>query len=469
MIIYRTTSGRVIDLWSFTPHHLAVASRLAAVVQQRAEAESRPTEKAIRDELLRSLSLLGIGQDTSIDDALRAFVLDLAPRWLSSIERPSKGMTAPSWREQLRSRIVAALGLEERGGKTTAAHQLGADPSRGGRFLEALRRPTDPTEQSRADLFNQVEHLLDLRFLRLALEEGLPSRVLDDLGRFSVDRGLRLSYREGRVLLAASRLVRFSGLKDTKDSFPQWREYRPDWSDLAWSLGAGEVDEFAVEGLAKNIARLFGINGLAASCSVLHIPRRYCSDPDVCTAFHLGFFDAHGHLPVVENPAAVYTARSPLEVLNEPRFIPSDALEDAIGLASEGPPLPVPGQWLGSPDVKRVLDRENIEAILQEARRVRRRWPLAVCVATGGAVAPTDSAGANLGDIASVIAPVPVSRLVWRDPDVAGDSEKGIGVPGASSSQSGMKLLEFFASVESQANPKLLDRNSNGATNHAAA
>ena len=327
MIIYRTTSGRVIDLWSFTPHHLAVASRLAAVVQQSAEAESRPTEEALRAELLRSLSLLGIGQDTSIDDALRAFVLDLAPRWLSSTERPStsKGMTTLSWRAHLRSRIVAALGLEERGGKTTVANQLGADPSRGGRFLDALRRPTDPTEQSRADLLNQVEHLLDLRFLRLAVEEGLPPRVLDDLGRFSVDRGLKLSYREGRVLLATSRLVRFSSLSKKTS------EYRVDWSDLAWSLGVGETDEFAVEGLAKNIARLFGINAPAASCSVLHIPERYCSDPDVCTAFHLGFFDAHGHLPVAENPAAVYTPRSRLEALNEPRFIPFDALGDAIG------------------------------------------------------------------------------------------------------------------------------------------
>ena len=155
--------------------------------------------------------------------------------------------------------------------------------------------------------------------------------------------------------------------------------------------------------------------------------------------------------------------------MNQPRFIPFDALGDAIGLASEGPPLPAPGQWLGSPDVKRALNRANIEAILQEARRVRRRWPLAVCVATGGAVAPTDSAGADLGDIA-ILPVVHVSRLVWRDPGVAGDSEKGIGDPGARApSQGGMKLLESFASVESQANPKLLDRNGNDANNHAAA
>jgi hypothetical protein len=416
LIIYRTTSGRVIDLWSFTPHHLAVASRLAAVIQQSAEAESRPPEEALRAELLRSLSLLGIGQDTPLDDALRAFVLDLAPRWLSSTERPPKGMTTLSWRAHLRSRIVAALGLEERGGKTTVANQLGADPSRGGRFLEALRRPTDPTEQSRADLLNQVEHLLDLRFLRLAVEEGLPPRVLDDLGRFSVDRGLKLSYREGRVLLATSRLVRFSGLGKGVD-----------WSDLAWSLGTGETDEFAVEGLAKNIARLFGINAPAASCSVLPIPERYCSDPDVCTAFHFGFFDAHGHLPVVKDPAAVYTPRSPLEALNEPRFIPSDALGDAIGLASEGPPLPAPGQWLGSPHVKRELNRENIEAILQEARRVRRKWPLAVCVATGGAVAPSDSAGADLKDVASAIvkaSPAPLKAQGQASPSFEYSSQR---------------------------------------------
>jgi len=424
LIIYRTTSGRVIDLWSFTPHHLAVASRLAAVVQQSAETESRPTEEALRAELLRSLSLLGIGQDTSVDDALRAFVLDVAPRWLSSIERPPKGMTTVSWRAHLRSRIVAALGLEERGGKTTVSNQLGADPSRGGRFLEALRRPTDPTEQSRADLLNQVEHLLDLRFLRLAVEEGLPPRVLDDLGRFSVDRGLKLSYREGRVLLATSRLVRFSGLnKETKDVFPRWREYRVDWSDLAWSLGAGETDEFAVEGLAKNIARLFGINAPAASCSVLHIPERYCSDPDICTAFHLGLFDAHRFLPVPGNPDTLYSPRIQIDAWNEKFVVPSSRLEEAIALASEGAPFPMPGQWLGDFEVQGVLTRVNIESILAEARRVRRRWPLAVYIATAGGAALSEEEENDLGKIADAIVrasvfqtPVPPSSKTVRNP-----------------------------------------------------
>ena len=296
VIIYRTTSGRVIDLWSFTPHHLAVASRLAAVVQQSAEAESRPTEEALRAELLRSLSLLGIGQDTSIDDALRAFVLDLAPRWLSSTERPStsKGMTTLSWRAHLRSRIVAALGLEERGGKTTVANQLGADPSReAGSSTPCGGRLTQPSS----------------RGLISSIKSNTCSTFASSVWRWKKDFPLESSttsadspWIEGssfRIGKAGS----FSLPADWFDSLSlskKTSEYRVDWSDLAWSLGVGETDEFAVEGLAKNIARLFGINAPAASCSVLHIPERYCSDPDVRPRFTSASSTAHGHLPVVE-------------------------------------------------------------------------------------------------------------------------------------------------------------------------
>lgn len=424
MIIYRTTSGRVIDLWSFTPHHLAVASRLAAVVQQSAEAESRPTEEALRAELLRSLSLLGIGQDTSIDDALRVFVLDLASRWLSRGERPADAETKLSWREHLRSRIVEALGLEKRGGKSTVASQLSADPSRGGRFLEALRTPTNPASQLRADLLNQVEHLLDLRFLRLAVEEGLPPRILNDLGRFSVDRGgPKLSYRDGRILLAAGRLVRLSGLGFSEDSLAGWHEYPAAVSDLAWSLGAGETDEFAVEGLAENIARLFGTNSPPESGSVLHIPERYCSDPDVCTAFHLGLFDAHRFLPVLGNPDTLYSPRIQIDAWNEKFVVPSGRLEEAISLASEGAPFPMPGQWIGDFEVQGALTRENIESILTEARRVRLRWPLAVFIATAGGAALSEEEKNDLGKIADAIvhasvvqAPVPPSSNTVRNP-----------------------------------------------------
>jgi hypothetical protein len=404
VIAYRTTSGRIIDLWSFTPHHLAVASRLAAVVQQGAEAESRPTEEELRAEVLRSLSFAGIGQDSSLDDALRVFVLDLVPRWLSLTDRSGAKTTRKlSWREYLRSRIVDALGLENRGGKSTAARQLRADPSKGGRLLEALRKPTDPTAQARADLLNQVEHLLDLRLLRLAVEEGLPPRVLSDLGRFSLDRGLKLSYREGRVLLAVSRLVRFSGLNLDEDTYPGWREYPASYGDLAWSLGAGDADEFAVEGFAGYVVRLFRLASSEEDSSVLHIPEPQCSDPDVCTAFHLGLFDAHRFLPVLGGPDALYAPNTLLDALNSTSIVPSDQVEDATGLASEGTPFPAPGQWLGELEVDGALTRRNIESILQEARRIRRRWPLAVCLATAGAAVPVIKAGADLEEIAAAI------------------------------------------------------------------
>jgi len=115
--------------------------------------------------------------------------------------------------------------------------------------------------------------------------------------------------------------------------------------------------------------------------------------------------------------------------------------------------------------VKRALDRANIEAILQEARRVRRRWPLAVCVATGGAVAPSDSAGADLGDIASAI--VDASLPVQRNLGVDWEGEKGTETPVASPILGGMGPMMLQANYQ-QSNQKLLDRNGNDATKRAA-
>lgn len=400
MLAYRTTTGRLIDLWTFTVPHLAVASRLAAVAQQQVQAESRPSEEALRAEILHSFSFAGIGHDHPEDEALRTFVLDLAGRWLSIANGASQqeATSAPFWRVQLRARLSDALGLGAWGGKAAVARQLQVDPSAGSRFADALSAPQDAVAKARGDLLNQVEHLLDLRRLRLAVEEELPGRLLGELGTFKPWRGVLLPFREARFLLAMRRLLLAAKYSTSKVG---WREYPPAHSDLAWSLGAWD-DEFVVEGIANHILGVLA-PGPQYDVVPVQLDAGICGHPDVCVAFHLGLFDAapQHYLPILEDPAPLYEGHVRLDDLDTGEFIPRDGVSNAIGLASEGPPFPVPGQWT----YRSLSPSEGREptflSILQTARRIRSRWPLATWIATGGRAAPSEAAGDDLEAVAA--------------------------------------------------------------------
>lgn len=395
VLAYRTTSGRLIDLWSFPPDHLGTASHLAALIQSQTQADPLPSEEELRAKVQWIFAFIGLHRDSPPDDALGVFVLDLAARWLGRRQQatPPPDAAGSSWRNHLRARLMDALGLESWGGKSYAAKQLGLDQSSSSRFAEALASPRDATFKKRGDMLNKVEHLLELRNLRLAVEEGVPHDLVGAFGIFLCSSESDLSYRAQRLLLAVSRFVRFH-LAGSDASRSGWRGFSAEQADLVWALGT-RGNELFVSAVTDWLLRLLALPAVQAPIQVLPIPKEACANPDVCTAFHMGFFDASGILPVPEDPVAFYDGDPGISALNEGRFFTEEGLTDAIGRAAGGP-FPSPGQRVTGPIRSGTQAKEGFAVIIKEARRMRRTFPLAVWVASGGAVTPDAQGNENV-------------------------------------------------------------------------
>lgn len=382
MIAYRTTSGRLLDLWDLSPNHLGTASRLAALIQSRVQDNPRLTEEKLRAEIQWSFVLnFGLHQDSPADDALGIFVLDLAVRWLEIQQQTleSFGTDGSTWRRHLRTRLKHALGLSSWGGRARTAKQLGLDSSGGSRFADNLAVARTPTDRVRGDLLNHVEYLLDQRTLRLAVTEGVPPDLVDGFGTFLFSAQNDQSYRTERILLAVSRYQR---LKTVNQDQPGWRDHQADRSDLAWALGP-QTDEFMMEAITGWLDRLFLVSGETSDPPILHLSVEECSDPDVQTAFHLGLYDGSGFLPVPACPEALYESYGEgVTALNSCTFFTTKSLRDAINHTGQGPFLS-PGAR-----VTRHVGEQAVMDILKEAHRLRRLFPLAVWIATGGVVEP---------------------------------------------------------------------------------